>query len=271
MKKSSFIKENAQLQEFLNPINDEYYGNLLVYVRSRSFLKDENVLEGALLEILQDILDAQENGETAEAYFGKQPKEIADEMLKETPTSIADSAKLVGSVLFVYILITLIPTLASPNAFLDIGNLLIGGLYWTALAVMIVRLIGNDTYATRQSPIKKSLALIVTALLAILGIVLTVFIDTSLILNTAGSVGIIIIGGIILICGLFFFRQTARKEWIPFIPLLLIAAVIGILYRIPAPQAFLTSNTGKVIVTFSMVLGLISFYILSNKGMKKRN
>lgn len=140
MKKSSFIKENAQLQEFLNPINHEYYGNLLVYVRSRSFLKDENVLEGALLEILQDILDAQENGETAEAYFGKQPKEIADEMLKETPTSIADSAKLVGSVLFVYILITLIPTLASPNAFLDVGNLLIGGLYWTALAVMIVRL-----------------------------------------------------------------------------------------------------------------------------------
>ena len=45
MKKSSPIKENAKLQEFLNPVNDDYYGNLLLYVRSRSFLKDENVLK----------------------------------------------------------------------------------------------------------------------------------------------------------------------------------------------------------------------------------
>ena len=98
MKKSSPIKENAKLQEFLNPVNDDYYGNLLLYVRSRSFLKDENVLEEALLEILQDILDAQENGETAEDYFGKQPKEIADDLLKEVPTSIKDGVHLVVAV-----------------------------------------------------------------------------------------------------------------------------------------------------------------------------
>jgi hypothetical protein len=34
MKKTSLIKENAKLQELLNPINEEYYGNLLIYVRS---------------------------------------------------------------------------------------------------------------------------------------------------------------------------------------------------------------------------------------------
>ena len=57
MKKTSLIKENAKLQELLNPINEEYYGNLLIYVRSNSVFKDEKILEEALLEILQDILE----------------------------------------------------------------------------------------------------------------------------------------------------------------------------------------------------------------------
>ena len=57
MKKTWLIKENAKLQELLNPINEEYYGNLLIYVRSNSVFKDEKILEEALLEILQDILD----------------------------------------------------------------------------------------------------------------------------------------------------------------------------------------------------------------------
>lgn len=138
MKKTWLIKENAKLQELLNPINEEYYGNLLIYVRSNSVFKDEKILEEALLEILQDILDAQENGETAEDYFGKQPKEIADALLKEVPISIGNGVHLAVAVLFVYALITVIPSLASPNTLLDVGKLLIGSIYWTILAIIIV-------------------------------------------------------------------------------------------------------------------------------------
>ena len=269
MKKSSPIKENAKLQEFLNPVNDDYYGNLLLYVRSRSFLKDENVLEEALLEILQDILDAQENGETAEDYFGKQPKEIADDLLKEVPTSIKDGVHLVVAVLFVYALITVIPTLASPDALFDVGKLVIGGIYWTILAIIIVWQIGNDAYTTKRT-FKKYLAIFLTIFFAILGISLSIFLDTSLTFNTEGLVGITIISVITVICGVFFLRQTDKKDLIPFIPVLLTAAIIGILYRIPFSQGFLISNFGKIIVAICMILSLISFYILLNKVMKNR-
>lgn len=268
MKKTSLIKENAKLQELLNPINEEYYGNLLIYVRSNSVFKDEKILEEALLEILQDILDAQENGETAEDYFVKQPKEIADALLKEVPISIGNGVHLAVAVLFVYALITVIPSLASPNTLLDVGKLLIGSIYWTILAIIIVWQIGNNIYTTKRT-FKKYLAIFLTIMFIILGISLSIFFKTSLTLDTEGLVGISIIAVILLSCGIFFLRQTHKKELTPFVPIMLTTAIIGVLYRIPVSQEFLTSNLGKGLVATCMLLSLISFYVLLHRGVKK--
>ena len=40
-------------------------------MRLNSFMKDQAAIESNLLEILQDIIDAQREGLTAEQYFGK--------------------------------------------------------------------------------------------------------------------------------------------------------------------------------------------------------
>ena len=45
--------------------------------------KNERQTEEMLLGILQDILEAQENGVSAQDYFGKAPQPIADELLKQ--------------------------------------------------------------------------------------------------------------------------------------------------------------------------------------------
>lgn len=269
MRKQTVITDNAKLQEFLNPTNEEYYGNLLLYVRGKSLLKEEKVLEEALLEILQDILDVQENGGTAENYFGKQPKEIADELLKEIPNSFFSSFKLIFTVLFTYSLIVTIPALASPNPLLDVGKLLIGGVYWTSIAMIIVHQIGNDAYTTNQT-FRKYLNFSLSALLIILGIVLSILSHTRLTINTEGSVGIALIGGIILICGIFFFKQSDKEALMPFLPILCIGAMLGILYRIPSFQVLLIRPIGKIIAIGLLILGMISFYFLLYKGKKKQ-
>ena len=53
-----------------------------MYVRLNSMGKNERQTEEMLLGILQDILEAQQNGVSAQDYFGKAPKPIADELLK---------------------------------------------------------------------------------------------------------------------------------------------------------------------------------------------
>lgn len=103
----------------------------------------------------------------------------------------------------------------------------------------------------------------------ILGISLTIFFKTSLTLDTGGLVGISIIAIIILSCGIFFLRQTHKKELTPFVPILLTTAIMGVLYRIPVSQEFLTSNLGKGLVATCMLLSLISFYVLLHRGVKK--
>ncbi|ALS02340.1 hypothetical protein ATZ33_13380 [Enterococcus silesiacus] len=97
------IKQNNELRKQLNPENKKYYEEILVYIRV-NMNKDEQKTEEILLEILQDILDAQKNSTSAQAFFGKNPKEISDNILAELPN---DSEKYWSKFLFVFFLILL--------------------------------------------------------------------------------------------------------------------------------------------------------------------
>lgn len=94
MKTNDMIKTNRKLQQQLTEENNAYYGDLLVYLRARGAMKKEAVIEEKALEILTDILDAQRDGISAEAYFGKQPQEIADDLLSFSPLSLMNFLKL---------------------------------------------------------------------------------------------------------------------------------------------------------------------------------
>lgn len=74
-------EKNNQLREKLTRENRKYYENLLLYLRIKG--KDELVTEAVLLEILQDMLEAQANGRSAQQYFGADPKAAADELVTE--------------------------------------------------------------------------------------------------------------------------------------------------------------------------------------------
>ncbi|MBO0441762.1 hypothetical protein [Candidatus Enterococcus ikei] len=103
MKTTDIIKQNNELRKQLNPENKKYYEDILVYIRV-NLNKEERQTEEILLEILQDILDAQKNGTSAQAFFGKNPKEISDSILAELPN---DSEKYWSKFLFVFFLILL--------------------------------------------------------------------------------------------------------------------------------------------------------------------
>ena len=48
MKAEELAQKNAELQKQLNTENEEYYGDLLVYLRSRSILRDDKKIEEML-------------------------------------------------------------------------------------------------------------------------------------------------------------------------------------------------------------------------------
>lgn len=102
MKSTDLIKQNNELRKQLNPENKKYYEDILVYIRVN--LTKEEQTEEILLEILQAILDAQKDGVSAQAFFGKNPKEISDAILAELPN---ESEKYWSKLFFIFFLILL--------------------------------------------------------------------------------------------------------------------------------------------------------------------
>ncbi|MDT2834976.1 hypothetical protein P7H70_13095 [Vagococcus carniphilus] len=79
------IEKNNNLRELLSAENKEYYEQILIYIRTKSFFHDELDIEKILLEILQDILEAQKNSENAVDYFGNNPQNTLDDILSQLP------------------------------------------------------------------------------------------------------------------------------------------------------------------------------------------
>lgn len=102
MNTKEIIQQNNELRKQLHPENKKYYEEILLYIRV-NVNKDEQQTEEILLEILQDILDAQKNDTSAQEFFGKNPKEISDRILAELPHSARTD--LIKFVLMIFILL----------------------------------------------------------------------------------------------------------------------------------------------------------------------
>ncbi|SEQ76774.1 Uncharacterized membrane-anchored protein [Virgibacillus subterraneus] len=84
MNAKAIIELNNEKREQLNEENLKYYEDMLVYIRLNTN-KSEQQTEEVLLELLEHILQAQEEGRTAEEIFGKDPKTYCKEIIGEIP------------------------------------------------------------------------------------------------------------------------------------------------------------------------------------------
>lgn len=110
IKIKTLIKQNNERRKLLNKENTAYYEKLLVYIRT-SPLKDDRATEEVLMEMLEHLLAAQQDGKSAEDVFGKEPKELADEIIAGLPnekpsTTVAFLAEIVLQFLGMFTAIT---------------------------------------------------------------------------------------------------------------------------------------------------------------------
>lgn len=67
----------------MNPENEEYFGNLVIYLRSSRIAQDK--AEELLLETAQHLLEAQRDGKTAREVFGENPEQYFQELIEHLP------------------------------------------------------------------------------------------------------------------------------------------------------------------------------------------
>lgn len=262
MKTNKIIERNAELQEHLTKENKKYYGNLLVYIRVMSLIRDEKKSEEMLLEILEDILEGQEHGQSAEYYLGKNPKQVADNIIKELPINVIDTIKIIISSLGMLCLMKLIPIFASFEEYIDIGNFLISGVYLVFLVIALLLFMGYCLYRYESKIMNIILSLF-------FGIGLVVFFLLSFQLNTglqvrlSNNLGIFLILLALLIISYLFNKTNEKQIWIPFIPPIVISAIAGIIIRINFFRTILNTSDGRIGLAIVLIIGLLLQYLLT--------
>lgn len=142
------IDENNQLRKQLKSENQHYYEDLIVYMRAHTLFHDDRIVEENLIAILQDLIDAQQNGMDAETYFGKDPAQTGAEMLKAIPINIVDFAWFNLKLMMMLVLLTLLPSLSTPEAKLDGGNLLLVNITILIATWSILWIVGSNAFNT---------------------------------------------------------------------------------------------------------------------------
>lgn len=84
MDAKELIKQNNEKRELLHVNNQVYYEQLLMYIRSRLLLSEQKT-EEILMDLLDHLLEAQEDGKSAQDVFGDDPKAYADEVIEQIP------------------------------------------------------------------------------------------------------------------------------------------------------------------------------------------
>lgn len=262
MKTNKIIERNAELQEHLTKENKKYYGNLLVYIRVMSLIRDEKKSEEMLLEILEDILEGQEHGQSAEYYLGKNPKQVADNIIKELPINVIDTIKIIISSLGMLCLMKLIPIFASFEEYIDIGNFLISGVYLVFLVIAVLLFMGYCLYRY-ESKIMNIILSLFFGLGLVVFFLLSFQLNTGLQVRLSNNLEIFLILLALLIISYLFNKTNEKQMWIPFIPPIVISAIAGIIIRINFFRTIINTSDGRIGLAIVLIIGLLLQYLLT--------
>lgn len=84
MKARELIEQNNKKRALLTEENEKYYTNLLLYIRTKLTLSEQQS-EEVLMEMLVHLTEGQQDGKTAQEIFGNDPKGYADEIISHLP------------------------------------------------------------------------------------------------------------------------------------------------------------------------------------------
>ncbi|AYW47834.1 hypothetical protein C7K38_05375 [Tetragenococcus osmophilus] len=270
MTTKEIIAENNNLQYFLTKPNKKYYENLLVYVRAMSLFRDEQTSEQLLLEILQDILEAQNDGRTAEEYFGKNPKQIADDIIHQLSFDLVSTLKIIFYGIGAFWLFTSLPELVFPGEDFDIGKFLITSIYISFFALFTLHLLGYSVYYY-QSKIRKISVYSLVALSLTIGVGLQIWLSTPWKIQLNGVVGIALIGLILAGLTYLFYNVDDKKLWSSLVPLILISAISGIITRTNILYETFTIENIRLGVAIALIIGLVLQSLIIFINFKKQN
>ncbi|MGD7023078.1 DUF1129 family protein [Rossellomorea vietnamensis] len=155
MTAKEMIELNNERREKLNEANKKYYEDMLLYIRMSNVAEQDG--EELLLEILEHLLEAQENGQSAEEVFGNQPKKYCDELLKDLPKEpVANKLWMyfyitVSGMAWYFLVHGVFALFVPPEKGLPLTPILVSIVFFGAVVLLLLKLMKWTTYKKRAN------------------------------------------------------------------------------------------------------------------------
>lgn len=250
------ISSNNDLRKQLNPVNEKYYSSLLIYVRTAGLFYDDYEVESKLLEILQDIIDAQNDGSSAEEYFGQAPTDTANQLTANfTKVSFRDRLKFFGGLFGITAIWTLIIQLNGQEQQLNLVPFILNGIFMLFLIFAAFWLIHQTIYSKIFE--HKAIGFMSAWIVSILSVVVFTAIQFTkpANFNIPITINVIIVINSLIIIGsiiaLFLIKAKLRPIMIAAGPMVWLIALSNI-FKVCSP-----SNMNKPILIITAILSVL--------------
>lgn len=264
------------LEKKLKKGNVTYFDDLRSYLLTAGIFYNEAVVNQQVYEILVDILEAQKNGEIAEDYFGKNPQQVGNELIKNFPKENAKK-KLTFSlyIMCAFWVFQLVSDLAKPGLLqLNILSYLVTGLLSILVVQFIFFLVHRSIYLKPTNPLRKNKIVGFIFLWVIATIVLAGYIGIwmkmpkVLMLPIPYPIDIVLI--LALVGGIsFVVMKEKMREFYPILLFITVLGGIGLISRFPMTAHLLSGKNGSMIILGIIIVTYIIYLFFSNRQMKK--
>ncbi|HHP1111358.1 TPA: DUF1129 domain-containing protein [Bacillus thuringiensis] len=257
------VEKNNKLREQLSPENKVYYEDILMYMRTFGFFYEELETEQHLMAILQDILEAQKHGESAEEYFGKNPKEIVNQLTKQFEKPSWNSMfKISGLIFLISTFYVIVGSFTAPTLQVNVLVILLNGIFSVALVYGIFKLLHLSIYMKMQLP--KLIKFFVVWIMAMIpfGVFFLIQMYTP-------KQGIVKIGApfdwiailVILIVSTVYVIFKKKRELFGGLTFVITLGIFGLLLRIPQTKEFFQDGKNQTFVILGIIVP-IALYVL---------
>ncbi|MCI5686440.1 MAG: hypothetical protein MR320_13790 [Enterococcus gallinarum] len=262
-----------EISKQLSASNQKYFEDLREYLFFSSLFQDEYAVVAQVYEIANDLLEAQNHGETAEEYFGKNPKEMADELLRNTPKSrLIDQLNLIYIMVGVSWLVKLFNDFSSDSVLqLNLYSYVTTAVFSVVLVILFFFGVQKTIYLKQgffQSKLKKFLVLWVISMVWIGGLVLLNLYTPNLFVVTLSYPMDMVLMLVLLVaaCALIFLRK--EKDFYPVAFMLTIFVILGILQRWASKENLTNDNRFKGLL-IALLVAAFAVYILWTRRSAK--
>ncbi|WP_270790128.1 hypothetical protein [Enterococcus diestrammenae] len=255
-----------QLETQLTLENQAYFADLRGYMSFGGLFLDEGELNMQLYQMATDLLEAQRDGVTAAAFFGKQPQRLADQLLANTkkasgPALFGLAAVVVGILWGINLV-----TAFSQNGVLRVSvpQYLLDGVIGVVGVSLLFLILQRSFYSAKKSQL--SFVRRVIPAIAVFLLVIAGQLATGLLLIDDGVIRIpypwdLLLLGVIVISLLTWLLLKGAALY-PFVFLVLGVALLGLIHRLQVAevlQGTVWSVSQGVILVVTLGAAFVSY------------